>query len=147
LDQVEKSLTEYQLHLERKKARGVIVKGAENKRRQILSNIIYSDVNEYDFFSFLTNLQNLNQLVKSSDFFLQLIDPLWFYYAKNAVLNKTSTFFVEVTDNQLQQVITSLALSLQRMAQKHYLAEKSIERPSDEGIENLAIQILTDIQQ
>lgn len=147
LDQVEKSLTEYQLLLKRQKARGIKVVGAENKRRQILSNIIYSDVNEYEFFSYVTALKDPDRLRSSSDFFLKLIQPQWFYHAKNVVLSKTATLFVEVTDNQLQQVITSLALSLERMDKNHYLPEKSVKRPLNKDIENLAIQILTDIQQ
>lgn len=56
LQAVEEILKEYSLNLERRKARGVLITAGEYERRQILSNLIYSGVSEYGFFSYLSSL-------------------------------------------------------------------------------------------
>lgn len=146
LQQVEKSLAEYGLSLHRKKARGILVAGPEEKRRQILSNIIYSDVNEYEFFSYLAELTDPDENLPSSNFFLNFISPRWFYFAKKTVLEKTNSLFIEVTDNQLQQVITSLALSLERMNKGHWIEGEISEDNLSSGVKKLAEQIMEEIR-
>ncbi|WP_258007990.1 BglG family transcription antiterminator [Tetragenococcus halophilus] len=146
LQQVEKSLSEYGLSLQRKKARGILVTGSEENRRQILSNIIYSDVNEYEFFSYLAELNAADKNIQSTNFFLNFISPIWFYFAQKAVLEKMNSLFIEVTDNQLQQVITSLALSLERMNKDHLLTETSSSQTVSPSIRSLADQIIGEIK-
>lgn len=50
---IEKSLIDYRLELKRLKGRGIRIDGREKQRRQLLSNLIYNGVSEFDFFSFL----------------------------------------------------------------------------------------------
>ncbi|MGY3771629.1 BglG family transcription antiterminator [Tetragenococcus solitarius] len=146
LQQVERSLAEYGLSLKRKKARGIIVEGPEEKRRQILSNIIYSDVNEYEFFTYLAGLSGPDEKKQPANFFLRFITPRWFYFAKQAVLEKTNRLFIEVTDNQLQQVITSLALSLERISNDHFVVEENANVGISPSVKGLAQQIMSEIK-
>ncbi|KFN92680.1 BglG family transcription antiterminator [Tetragenococcus muriaticus] len=146
LQQVEKSLAAYGLSLYRKKARGILVVGPEEKRRQILSNIIYSDVNEYEFFSYLAELTTPDENFSSNNFFLNFITPRWLYFAKNAVLEKTNNLFIEVTDNQLQQVITSLALTLERIAHSHWIVDEITDDTVSPAVQSLAEQIMGEIK-
>lgn len=146
LQQVEKSLAEYGLSLQRKKARGIIVEGPEDKRRQILSNIIHSDVNEYEFFSYLAGLSGPDENKQPSNFFLRFITPCWFYFAKQAVLEKTNRLFIEVTDNQLQQVITSLALALERIHNDHFVIKENDDVGISPSVKALAEQIMGEIK-
>lgn len=146
LQQVEKSLAEYGLSLHRKKARGILAVGPEEKRRQILSNIVYSDVNEYEFFSYLAELTDPDKDMEPSNFFLNFITSRWFYFAKKAVLEKTNSLFIEVTDNQLQQVITSLALSLERINNDHWVVGEINDDSISPGVKSLAEQIMGEIK-
>ena len=126
LQVVEESLAEYSLKLDRRKARGIIIVGGEYERRQILSNMIYSGVNEYEFFSYVVNLDQ-NKLARSTNFFLNLISPSSFYLSKTIILDKLKNLFVDVTDNQVQQIITILALSIDRALTEHIVEMKAVE--------------------
>lgn len=145
LQVVEKSLQDYHLTLERRKARGILISGGEYERRQILGNLIYSGVSEYDFFHYLTQLSRQEQ-PRASNFFLNLITASSFYYAKQVILEKLKSLFVEVTDNQVQQVLTILALSIDRVQTGHFLTAVSDHSQSSTEISQLAQQILTAIE-
>ncbi len=77
---------------------------------------------------------------------MNFISPIWFYFAQKAVLEKMNSLFIEVTDNQLQQVITSLALSLERMNKDHLLTETSSSQTVSPSIRSLADQIIGEIK-
>lgn len=146
LQVVEESLKEYSLKLERRKARGIIITGGEYERRQILGNMIYSGVSEYEFFSYLSHLTKESQRT-SSNFFLNLITPNSFYFAKRIILEKLKNLFLEVTDNQVQQVITILALSIDRVKNGYNLEMKMTNATVSSEIFLLSEQIMKEIQQ
>lgn len=117
---IEASFPDYDLMIERRKTRGVIVTGGEKGRRQILSSLLYGNINEYDFFQYLQHLNQPGQL-KTKHFFLQVIQPESLALA-NAVIRKEShDYFASVTDNQLQQLIIILALSIDRIMNGHII--------------------------
>lgn len=145
LQAVEESLKEYSLNLERRKARGVLITGGEYERRQILSNLIYSGVSEYGFFSYLSSLNKDCMKANTSNFFLNLITPMSFFFARKVILDNLQQLFIEVTDNQLQQVITSLALSIDRVKFGYHLELRQEKNALSSEVYQLAQQILGEI--
>lgn len=145
LQAVEESLKEYSLNLERRKARGVLITGGEYERRQILSNLIYSGVSEYGFFSYLSSLNKDGMKANTSNFFLNLITPMSFFFARKVILDNLQQLFIEVTDNQLQQVITSLALSIDRVKFGYHLELRQEKNALSSEVYQLAQQILGEI--
>lgn len=142
---VEESLKEYSLQLERRKARGIIIIGGEYERRQILGNMIYSGVSEYEFFSYLSHLSE-SHLQPPNNFFLNLITPSSFYFAKKIILEKLKELFLEVTDNQVQQVVTVLALSIDRVKSGYFLEMKGSHPRASSGELKLSSQIMSEIK-
>lgn len=120
---IEKSLTEYGLKLRRIKGKGIEVIGSEKARRQILSGLMYNGISEYEFFHYAASLDETHLNQKTQNFFLQQISNEAFYLAKEAVLNYSKKAFTDVTDNQLQQVILILAISIDRMTTNHPVEE------------------------
>uniref|UniRef100_UPI00403F1020 BglG family transcription antiterminator n=1 Tax=Candidatus Enterococcus willemsii TaxID=1857215 RepID=UPI00403F1020 len=145
LQLVEESLKDYSLTLERRKARGIIITGGEYERRQILGNTIYSGVSEYEFFHYLTSLTATMTEAMTTNFFLRLITPQAFYIAKTVILDKRNKLFLEVTDNQIQQVITILALSIDRVKTNHLLNNSFNKSQISAEIYALAEQIMTNV--
>jgi mannitol operon transcriptional antiterminator len=147
LQVVEESLTEYSLALERRKARGIIIVGGEYERRQILGNTIYSGVSEYEFFHYLSLLTSTTTEQVTSNFFLNLITSQAFYIAKTVILDKRNKLFLEVTDNQVQQVVTILALSIDRVKSNHLLISPIDDSQISSDIYALAEQIMENIEE
>ena len=56
LQTIELSLQDYQLSLLRLKGRGIKIDGQEKAKRQILGNLIFNGVSEYDFYHYLDSL-------------------------------------------------------------------------------------------
>lgn len=134
LQAIEPSLQEYDLKLERKKWEGLYIEGSEVKKRQILAGLIYSGVTEYDFFSHLELLKEDHLSSKSSNFFLKQISNEALFLARGAIEASAPRQFENVTDNQLQQTITVLAVSIDRIAMKHPIAEFPEEDGEDHQI-------------
>lgn len=116
LEVIATSLATYGIKLIRKKGAGCKVVGSEKNRRQVVSLLIYHGVNEYDFFSYLHQLSATSFAI-SNNYFLQLLAPTTLLAAKELILEEMQDYFHEVTDNQLQQIIIILALSIKRVQQ------------------------------
>lgn len=119
---IETTFPDYQLQLERRKSRGVIVVGGEKERRQILSSLIYTRVNEYDFFQYMHQLTSDAQPLPQN-FFLQQVSPRSLFWAKQIILHNPDKLFTEVIDNQLQQILLILAISIDRIVSGHMLSQ------------------------
>lgn len=122
LDEVEDELERHGIYIKRMKFRGLKVIATERKRREIAGRLIYGSVLDYDFFKYLTILEEDNEAV-FNDQFLSLIDSKSLYYAQQAIHHDSNHQFVKVTDNQLQLVLIILALSIDRIRQGHLLDE------------------------
>lgn len=149
LQTIETSLADYALTLERLKGRGILISGQEKAKRQILGNLIYNGVSEYDFFHFLDQLQpeNLNQ--KSGNFFLACLSTRSLYLAKQTLYRLANEAFDQVTDNQIQRVLILLALSIDRISSQHLLETASRNEPNPESMQvasQIMVQVATEIK-
>ncbi|MGX6979907.1 BglG family transcription antiterminator [Vagococcus elongatus] len=127
LDTIKNILLEYQLCLEKNSENYLRVIGEEDKRRQILTSLIYKEVTEFHFFDYLHQLEADRQEDHLDHYLLNVIDSSSLILAKNIILMYSGKVFSNVTDSQLQQVITILAVSIDRMVQGQI-----IDTPADE---------------
>lgn len=141
LTAIEASFPDYDLMIERRKTLGVIVTGGEKGRRQILSSLIYGNINEYDFFKYLQQL-NENKEAATNNFFLEVIRPESLSLANSVVRKESYDYFASVTDNQLQQLIIILALSLDRITATHVIDVPVLAKEISVDAVRLSHQIL-----
>lgn len=141
LSMIDESLEDFSLRIERQKTRGIYVHGGEKERRQILSSLLYGNINEYDFFQYLHQL-SLDETAVSEDFFLKVIRPESLLLARHAILEESHNLFESVTDNQLQQIMIILALSIDRVLKGHVIDVAIGARRISTDIIKLSHQIL-----
>lgn len=136
LQGIAQSLLPYKLKLERQAGIGTLVTGSEYHRRQIVSLIINSRLSEVEFFRYVNHLTAENLPVASHKF-LKYIQPRHLLAVRKVLQDEADQLLKAVTDNQLQQVMIGLALSLDRMTQGYSLKEQ-IEV---QGIQNQDLQL------
>lgn len=141
LSMIDDSLEGFALKIERLKTRGILVKGGEKERRQILSSLLYGNINEYDFFQYLHQL-TAQDLPFTDHFFISVMSPKSLYLARNVIMDETKDLFDSVTDNQLQQIIIILALSIDRLLKGHVIDSAIVARDIPTEIIKLSHQIL-----
>ena len=141
LSMIDDSLEGFALIIERLKTRGILVKGGEKERRQILSSLLYGNINEYDFFQYLHQL-TAQELPSSDHFFINVISPSALYLARNVIMDETKDLFDSVTDNQLQQIIIILGLSIDRLLKGYQIDTAIVARNIPTEIIKLSHQIL-----
>lgn len=141
LSMIDESLEDFSLRIERQKTRGIYVQGGEKERRQILSSLLYGNINEYDFFQYLHQL-SLDETAVTEDFFLKVIRPESLLLARHAILEESHNLFESVTDNQLQQIMIILALSIDRLLKGHVIDVAIGARRISTDIIKLSHQIL-----
>lgn len=149
LQVIETSVADYELTLIRLKGRGIKITGKEKAKRQILGNLIYNGVSEYDFFHFLDQLRPGNLTQKSGNFFLDRLTTRSLYLAKTTLYHLATDAFDKVTDNQIQRVIVLLALSIDRITSQHGLEASSSTEPKPESMQvasQIMIKVATELK-
>lgn len=146
LQTIELSLQDYQLSLLRLKGRGIKIDGQEKAKRQILGNLIFNGVSEYDFYHYLDSLNEDTLDRKSQHFFLDLLSADSLYLAKKSFYQLPQTILKNATDNQLQRVLILLALSIDRMRSNHWLNLTEGQTPRMDSIQ-LANQLMVKVAQ
>lgn len=141
LSMIDESLEDFSLRIERQKTRGIYVQGGEKERRQILSSLLYGNINEYDFFQYLHQLSS-DETAVTEDFFLKVMRPESLLLARHAILEESHNLFESVTDNQLQQIMIILALSIDRLLKGHVIDVAIGARRISTDIIKLSHQIL-----
>lgn len=135
---------EYRLQLIRLKARGIKIEGDEKAKRQILGNLIFNGVSEYDFFHYLDKLTAENSHQKSGNFFLDLLSTDSLFLAKTSIYQLPNNILSNITDNQLQRILILLTLSIDRMRSNHVLA-KTQEQEARTDTMQLANQLMVKV--
>ncbi|OJG22652.1 hypothetical protein RR47_GL000746 [Enterococcus columbae DSM 7374 = ATCC 51263] len=146
LQTIELSLQDYQLSLLRLKGRGIKIDGQEKAKRQILGNLIFNGVSEYDFYHYLDTLEEHTLNRPSQHFFLDLLSADSLYLAKKSFYQLPQNILKNATDNQLQRVLILLALSIDRMRSNHWLNLTEGQSPRTDSIQ-LANQLMVKVAQ
>ena len=123
LSKVEKSLSQYDLHVVKQKGVGVYIKGDEAKRRQVLAGILLNELNEYYFLRYVQRAEGRALIAQLFD---GSFDPQIFREVYQG-LAKTIFPVIELnSDRQMIQLILIVTISLKRgQTGKHPHVKKS----------------------
>ncbi len=143
LTAIETILTDYRLQLLRKKAQGVQVTGKESNLRRVLSGVLNSEINEYEFFEYLAQHSPVvPETESSSRYFIQLLDPSLLTISYQAIQKYQRQSPSQFSDSQLQQLIIVLTISAMRIAAHQTLNElKHIDKNELFKYQQVAIDI------
>lgn len=112
---VTEALHDFELVVHQEENNRLWIVGQEDKRRQIASHLIYENVSEFTFFQYINALETEIELDRFNNYFLSLLDQEILSVVKTSFDSVNSNIFEEVTDNQLEQVMIDLAVSLMRL--------------------------------
>jgi len=117
LQQAQDMLDDYGITIERQKAKGILAEADEPSKRLVISGLISSEINEYDFFQLFSQDGSIDKEAFESihNPFVGFLDP---YYLNQAylIVSKLITFyFKDASDTQVQRYVILLAVTLERM--------------------------------
>ncbi|SFH54338.1 BglG family transcription antiterminator [Pisciglobus halotolerans] len=142
----------YQIEIVRKKAKGIKAIALETNRRLIISGLITSEINEYDFFQLFTKEGKIKKerFERSTNPFLRLLSAEDLERAYQVVRDFSNRYFEEVTDTQYQRLVILLSLSINRMRKGQYISNLMMDDEVRVGLreENLKIgkEVLMNLQ-
>lgn len=136
---IEELFREYDIQVLRKKAKGISVQASESSRRLIISGLITSEVNEYDFFRLFDKNNDLipERWKRANNPFLYELKAADLEYAYKELKQLDNFEIEQVTDRQFQRLVTLLSVSITRMAggyvldKIHYSSHTSIQNTQD----------------
>ncbi|WP_125713047.1 BglG family transcription antiterminator [Companilactobacillus kedongensis] len=118
---IEGIFNDYQLEISRIKAKGIEIIGKESNVRRVISGILSSEINEYEFFEFLTSDTAIGSIT-TSQYFINLLDIDLVKQANEAIQSRIKTDFSNFSDSQLKQLIIILAVSAKRIEDKKVIS-------------------------
>lgn len=121
LNAIEPILLDYRLNLFRKKSRGVYVSGEESNVRRVLSGVLNSEINEYDFFELLRHPKTMTEMDYSSRYFIELLDLKLLKISSRVIKDYQKKSEKHFSDSQLQQLIIIVTISVMRLSNCHDL--------------------------
>lgn len=115
---IEEMFNEYHISIHRRKAKGIIVEASESNRRLIISGLITSEINEYDFFQLFDRNNQLKRQrwETSNNPFMDELNPRDLEYAYKGLKEIAGFNTEEVTDTQFQRLVILLCISITRIA-------------------------------
>lgn len=120
---IEEVFKAYKIDIERKKAKGIQAVASESSRRLIISGLIHSEINEYDFFQLMENetKSDAKEWEVSQNPFLKQLSKEDLYHVYAVVKQFGQHYFDEVTDSQLQRLVILLCVSIMRLREGHQI--------------------------
>ena len=120
---IEEVFKAYKIDIERKKAKGIQAVASESSRRLIISGLIHSEINEYDFFQLMENetKSDTKEWEVSQNPFLKQLSKEDLYHVYAVVKQFGQHYFDEVTDSQLQRLVILLCVSIMRLREGHQI--------------------------
>ncbi|MGQ5709249.1 BglG family transcription antiterminator [Lactobacillus sp. PSON] len=117
LNIVENILNKYEIILLKKTGVGVAVSCTESQRRQVLTGILLSEINDYDFFHYLNKADRT-----TNNFFLQMFPKKLLLEIKQLLEENVFSSVKLDSDHQIIELILSFTVSIMRI-QKGFSVE------------------------
>lgn len=147
LQSIEEMFSDYNINIHRKKARGIKATSPEPTLRLIISGLVTSELNEYNFFRLFDSEYTLKEKVyaQSTNPFLKIIDPAALEIAFKVVKQYDRYKFDEVTDTQFQSLVLFLSITIMRLKDKHFLAKEDVLNRFTEKSSEKSLKLSRDI--
>ncbi len=120
---IEEMFKMYKIDIKRKKAKGIQAVASESSRRLIISGLIHSEINEYDFFQLMETepKDGTQDWVGEKNIFLKQLSKEDLYHVYAVVKQFGQHYFEEVTDSQLQRLVILLCVSIMRLREGYQI--------------------------
>lgn len=120
---IEEVFKAYKIDIERKKAKGIQAVASESSRRLIISGLIHSEINEYDFFQLMESesKRTSQDWEAEQNPFLKQLNKENLYHVYAVVKQFGQHYFEAVTDSQLQRLVILLCVSIMRLREGHQI--------------------------
>lgn len=118
LDDLEKELQGYQLHLSRKRGEGVHLNGPESKKREFLSQLMVNNLNSTSVYSVIENhfvYQSLNQAQQ------EFVDLERIFNIERLLMDYLSALPYSLTESSYLTLTVHIVLSITRMKNGEYV--------------------------
>lgn len=130
LTKISEIIEEFQMTLQRGKGKSVTIKSDEESLRLIVSGIITSKLNEYEFLNFFQNEYDeeyFEKVKKSRMPFLSLLTYRYFKLATQVTFRMKQHFFEDISNSGLMQFIVILTLISMRLSEENQLNDVHFE--------------------
>lgn len=120
----------FQMTLQRGKGKSVSIKSDEESLRLIVSSIITSKLNEYEFLNFFQNEYNeehFERVKKTRMPFLSFLTYRYFKIATQVTFRMKQHFFEDISNSGLMQFIVILTLIIMRLSEENQLNDIHFE--------------------
>lgn len=149
LQSIEEMFEAYDIEIVRKKSVGIRAISPEPSLRLIVSGLVASEVNEYNFFRLFDGAYQLDdeRYLKTNNPFLKIIDPVALELAFKAVKQYDRYQFEEVTDTQFQSLVLFLAFTIMRIKQGRFIEEEELLHRSKERSKDKSLKFSEELLQ
>lgn len=151
LKTIEPIFDDYELKLVRIKAKGIRVDGKESNVRRVLSGILSSEINEYEFFEFVGHLyekETTSVSGSSSQYFINLLDFYLLQRASSAIEKHSKSDFTSLSDSQLKQLMIVLTVSAWRIRMGKLVGEfKQVDKDTIFRYQQIAIDLYNEFDE
>lgn len=143
LKTIEPIFDDYELQLVRIKAKGIRVDGKESNVRRVLSGILSSEINEYEFFEFVEHIDEPKRIsANSSQYFINLLDLNLLKQASTAIQKHVKSDFSSLSDSQLKQLMIILTVSSSRIRMNKIIDDfKAVDKSTIFQYQRIAIDL------
>nr|WP_244244715.1 transcription antiterminator [Marinilactibacillus kalidii] len=147
LQTIEDIFKEYDIKILKMKARGIKVDASETSLRLIVSGLIASELNEYNFFRLFEDQSRLSKqrFHEHSNPFLDILDPEVMASVYSVVKENDGFQFGEVNDTQLQSLILFLTFTVMRINSGYTINQTKSSKTSDHIVRDRSRGIAKDI--
>ncbi|MEC6747904.1 transcription antiterminator [Marinilactibacillus sp. XAAS-LB27] len=144
---IEEIFKEYDIEVKKRKARGIKVTASEASLRLIVSGLIASELNEYNFFKLFDEQARISKQAfhESRNPFLDILDPEIMETIYRLVRQYGEFQFEDVNDTQLQSLILFLTFSIIRIKQNHTVKQSIHKDKLDSEVRKRSISISKEI--
>ncbi|AEB30730.1 transcriptional regulator MtlR [Carnobacterium sp. 17-4] len=141
----------FQMTLQRGKGKAVSIKSDEESLRLIVSGIITSKLNEYEFLNIFQNEydeEHFERVQKTRMPFLSFLTYRYFKIAVQTTFRMKQHFFEDISNSGLMQFIVILTLMIMRLSEDNQLEKIHFEEKEDTTLtNNITEYVIKDIFQ
>lgn len=130
LQMIDEMFEPYGIRVERQKAKGILAEANELNRRLIITGLISSEINEYDFFKFFKQDGKLEEATFDTiqQPFIECLDIQNLIRVYSIISKLTKFDFQGVSDTQFQRFIILIAVTVERLKSGYFITPEQLSQ-------------------
>jgi len=150
LQQVQDVFDDYDITIERQKSKGIQAKASEPSKRLVISGLISSEINEYDFLKLFSQDGTIDKdaFANMRHPFIGFLDSQYLSQSYSIVSFLVSLYFKNASDTQFQRYVILLAVTIERIRKGHVISGDHFSKKQlnmDEKMNNETLHITEEL--